>query len=101
MQCHGGIYIGDSVTISRGVTLLTYGLSTENYKKNIVNKTESHFSKPIVIGSGVWLCANVVVTMGVTIAPYCVIAAGAVVTKDCEVPNALYGGVPARFIKFL
>lgn len=55
---------------------------------------------PIKIGSGCWLGARVSVLPGVTIGDGCVIAAGAVVTKDCE-PNGLYAGVPARRIRNL
>lgn len=101
LQCHGGITVGNNVTISRGVQCLTYSLSTDNYYKNKLEGKEMHIHKPIEIGNGVWLCANVIVTMGVSIAPYSVIGAGSVVTKSLDIPNALYGGIPARFIKFL
>lgn len=36
---------------------------------------------------------------GVTLADGCVIGAGAVVTRDTE-PYGVYGGVPARLIKY-
>jgi maltose O-acetyltransferase len=55
---------------------------------------------PIVVGEGSWLGAGVTVLPGVTIGNGCVIAAGAVVDKDCE-PNGLYGGVPARRLREL
>lgn len=57
-------------------------------------------SKPIIVGDGVWIGANVVILPGVTIGNGCVIAAGAVVNKDCEA-NGLYGGNPIRKIRDL
>jgi maltose O-acetyltransferase len=50
---------------------------------------------PITVGRGCWLGANVTVLPGVRIGDGCVIAAGTVVTKDCE-PDTLYAGVPAQ-----
>jgi maltose O-acetyltransferase len=55
---------------------------------------------PVRIGNGCWLGARVLVLPGVTIGDGCVIAAGAVVTKDCA-PNGLYVGSPARRIRDL
>jgi maltose O-acetyltransferase len=55
---------------------------------------------PIVIGAGVWIGARVLVLPGVTIGDGCMVAAGAVVTKDLE-PNGLYVGVPAKRIRDL
>lgn len=57
-------------------------------------------SAPVKIGKGCWLGARVMVLPGVTIGEGCVIAAGAVVTGNCE-PNGLYAGVPARRIRDL
>jgi acetyltransferase-like isoleucine patch superfamily enzyme len=37
---------------------------------------------------------------GVEVGPGCVVAAGAVVIKDCE-PNGLYAGVPAKRVRDL
>ncbi|MGY1671003.1 acyltransferase [Geodermatophilus sp. SYSU D00710] len=54
-------------------------------------------AQPIVVGDGTWIGARATILPGVTIGEGCVIAAGAVVTEDCE-PHALYGGVPARLI---
>lgn len=56
--------------------------------------------KDIIIGNGVWIGSNSTILAGVTIGDGTVIAAGAVVTKDCEA-NYLYAGVPAKKIKEL
>ncbi|WP_142135158.1 acyltransferase [Arthrobacter sp. SLBN-83] len=55
---------------------------------------------PVRIGAGTWIGARAVILPGVTIGAGCVIAAGAVVPRDCE-PNSLYAGVPARRIRAL
>ncbi|MBR3348751.1 MAG: sugar O-acetyltransferase [Solobacterium sp.] len=55
---------------------------------------------PVTIGENCWLGANVSVMPGVTIGNGCVIAAGAVVTKDLP-DNCLAAGVPAKIIRFI
>lgn len=55
---------------------------------------------PITIKDNCWLGANVSVMPGITIGENCVIAAGAVVTKDVP-DNCLVAGVPAKVIKFI
>ena len=56
--------------------------------------------RPIRIGNGRWVGARATFLPGVSVGDGCIIAAGAVVTRDCEA-NALYAGVPAKFIKRL
>lgn len=55
---------------------------------------------PITVGDGTWIGARVTVLPNVTIGKGCVIAAGAVVTRDCE-DDGLYMGVPARRVRDL
>lgn len=55
---------------------------------------------PVIVEDGCWLGARSVVLPGVTVAKGCVIAAGALVTKDTE-PNGLYIGSPARRVRDL
>lgn len=52
-------------------------------------------AKPISIGSGCWIGAKSIILGGVNIGEGCVVAAGAVVTRDIP-PNSLVAGVPAR-----
>lgn len=55
---------------------------------------------PIRVEDGCWIGTRATILPGVVIKHGCVIAAGAVVARDCE-PNGLYAGVPARRIKEL
>lgn len=49
---------------------------------------------PIVVEDGCWIGASAVILPGVTVGRGCVVAAGAVVTSNCE-PDGLYVGSPA------
>lgn len=55
---------------------------------------------PVVIGDRCWIGARAMILPGVTIGDDVVVAAGAVVTKDCAA-SGLYAGVPARRIREL
>lgn len=54
--------------------------------------------QPTIIGSDVWIGTRAYIAQGVTLGHGCVIAAGAVVTKDVP-PYTIVGGVPARIIR--
>ncbi|WP_433874485.1 acyltransferase [Sinomonas atrocyanea] len=56
--------------------------------------------RPVVVGRGAWIGARTVILPGISIGSGAVIAAGAVVVRDCE-PNTLYAGVPARPVRDL
>ncbi len=90
----GGITIGDHTFIGPYCGLytaahpLSYKWRDQGLEKAL----------PVKIGSHCWLGANVSVMPGVTIGDGCVIAAGAVVTKDIP-DNSLAAGVPARVIR--
>lgn len=53
----------------------------------------------VTIGNDVWVGSHALILDGVTIGDGAIIAAGAVVTKNVE-PYAIYGGVPARLIRY-
>lgn len=56
------------------------------------------YTKPISVGSDVWIGGNVTVIGGVHIGNNVIIGAGAVVVKDIP-DNSVVGGVPAKIIK--
>ena len=89
------IILGDNLLMGPGVSIQADNHGT--YRDEIMMQQE-RVQKDIVIGNDCWLCSNVTVTAGVHIADGCVIAAGAVVTKDIEEPYSIAGGVPARII---
>lgn len=70
-------------------------VSKEADKRSKVNAEKGE----VIIGSDVWIGAQVVVLPGCKIGTGAVVAAGAVVTKDVP-PYAIYGGVPAKLIKY-
>lgn len=92
----GPVCIGNHVNLAQGITVTALNHNFEDVSKRIDEQGVS--TKPVVIGDDVWIGANAVILPGVTIGSHCVVAAGAVVTKD--VPNhTLVGGIPAKVIK--
>ena len=87
----GGIIIGENVSISSGVWLVT-GTHDINDPQFI------DLYKPIIIGDYVWIGTRATLLGGITIGNGAVIMAGAVVTHDVN-PYEVVGGVPARVIR--
>lgn len=90
LDARGGIKIGDSVSISFNVSLMT-GSHKVNSKK-----FEGIF-EPIVIEDYVWIGVNAVILQGLTIGKGAVVATGSVVTKDV-LPFTIVAGIPAKVI---
>ena len=94
------VEIGNDVTLSYGVKIISTGYDVENWvatgeKKHIENT-------PIYIGNHCWIGADAIVLPGVRInGEYVVVAAGAVVTKDVNESKVIVAGNPANIIKKL
>jgi acetyltransferase-like isoleucine patch superfamily enzyme len=86
----GGLRIGDNVSISAGVWLLT-----DEHDMNDPGFAET--PAPIVIEDYAWIGSRALVLPGVTIGKGAVVAAGAVVTKHVS-PYHVVGGVPAHYL---
>ena len=91
-----GIVLEDNVAIAPEALLLTSGHEIGPAQR----RQGKLIRAPISVGSGTWIGARAVVLPGATIGPGCVIAAGALVTEDCE-PNGLYMGTPAKRVRDL
>jgi acetyltransferase-like isoleucine patch superfamily enzyme len=57
-----------------------------------------HGSRPVIIGSFVWMGFGVIVLPGVTVGDYSIIGAGSVVTKDIP-SHSIAAGNPARVLR--
>ena len=92
----GCVELGNNVFIAFGVTfcLVNHEVGESNQRAG------KYFNKKIHIGDGSWICANATILPGITIGKGFIVAAGAVVSSDCE-DNYMYGGCPAKKIKKL
>lgn len=94
----GPVCIGHHVNLAQGITVTALNHNFSDASKHIDEQGIS--TRPVVIGNDVWIGANAVILPGVTIGSHCVVAAGAVVTKDVP-SNTMVAGVPAKIIKQL
>ena len=85
------VEVGDRAGLAHGVMVAT---STHDLGDEL-KRYGAYRTAPVVIGAGSWVGLRATIMPGVTIAPGCIIGAGAVVTEDTE-PNGLYVGIPAR-----
>lgn len=90
----GKIHIGDNVLIGPNVVLRAadHGIS----RAGLINK-QPHVGGVIKVEDDVWIGSNAVILKNVRLGKGCIVAAGAVVTKDTE-PYSIVGGVPAKKI---
>jgi acetyltransferase-like isoleucine patch superfamily enzyme len=87
----GGLQIGRNCSISTGCHLLTH----DTVKWALSGGASGYEYERTRIGDCCFLGCQVVVTKGVSIGNHCLIAAGAVVTKDVQ-DCTIAAGVPAR-----
>lgn len=92
----GGITLGSNVIVGNFVSFHSENHNFSDADVPIRLQGTSH--KGIVIGDNCWIGAKATILDGVHIGSGCVVAAGAVVTKDFP-DNVVIGGVPARIIK--
>ena len=92
----GPVTIGSHVNLAQGITVTALNHNFEAPERRIDEQGVS--TQQVIIGDDIWIGANAVVLPGVTVGNHCVIAAGAVVTKDVP-PHSLVAGVPAKIIK--
>lgn len=90
VDVRGGLTIGDNVSISLNVMILTASHNVNDPSFEVENW-------PVTIEDHVWIGAGATVLPGVTLGRGAVVAAGAVVTRDAP-PMAIVAGVPARLV---
>lgn len=96
--CAGGIIIGDNTIMGNFVSF-----HSENHKfsskKNLI-KNQGVTREGIIIGNDCWIGAKATILDGVIVGDGCIIAAGALLTKGKYEAYGIYGGIPAKLLKF-
>lgn len=95
--CAGGIEIGNDVIFGNYVSLHSENHNYHNL--SIPIRLQGVNRRGIKIGQNCWIGAKVTILDGVIIGNGCIIAAGSVVVAGKYQDNAIYAGVPAKFIK--
>ncbi len=90
------VHIGRNAFIAPGVQIYTAGHDLGHLKRN----SGVEYGRAVAIGRDCWIGGSAVICPGVTIGDRCVVAAGAVVTRDVP-DDSLVGGNPARIIRKL
>lgn len=98
--------IGKFCSVAAGVKFLLGGEHETEYITTYpfslwlnMGKKDHHTKGNIEIGNDVWIGSDVKFLSGVTVGNGAVIAANSVVTRDVE-PYSIYGGNPAKLIKY-
>lgn len=92
-DCNGGIRIGDFCQIA--------GFDTAFMTHSIDLKQSIQDAGPIVVGDYCFIGARCILLKGIQIADKTAISAMSLVNKSLTTSNALYGGVPCKYLKAL
>ena len=90
LDVRGGLVIGENVSVSPEVMILTAAHGVADPEFRVVGKR-------VVIEDHVWIGSRAIILGGTTLGRGSVVAAGAVVTGDVP-PLAIVAGVPARVV---
>lgn len=91
------IEIGDRVTLSQEVLLVTHDGSSRLFREKYSDSPWGNRFAPIRIFDNCFIGARAILLPGVTVGPDAIIAAGSVVTKPVPA-GTVWAGVPARQI---
>ena len=96
------IVMGNYVMSGPNLTVITGDHRIDMLDRPMMSLTDddklSENDRDVVIGNDVWIGGNVTILKGVHVANHCVLAAGAVVTKNVGPEYSIWGGVPARML---
>ncbi len=95
-----GITFGDNVRLTEEVTILSHDMDFWVLRETHSDPLVCHSYGRVDIGCNVYIGCRAIILKNVKIGNNCIIAAGAVVTRDTP-DNTIAAGVPARVIKSL
>lgn len=92
----GGVSIGANCLLGPRVTVLS---ENHAFASTVIPiKSQGNVRSEVRIEDDCWIGAGATILAGVTIGHGSIVAAGAVVTKDCQ-PFSILGGVPAKLLR--
>ena len=96
-EVYGKVSLGNDVMMGPEVVIYTAGHKHDSI--DVPMRLQGNEEpREVIIGNDVWIGRRVMIMPGVRIGDGCVIAAGAVVTKDIP-PYTIAAGVPAKVVK--
>ncbi|WP_346693744.1 acyltransferase [Coprobacter fastidiosus] len=95
-----GVTLEDGVFVGPAVTFTNDKFPRAINSDGSLKKISDWIASPTLVKYGASIGANATIVCGVTLGEWCMVGAGAVVTKDVP-PYALVQGNPARIIKVL
>lgn len=98
MRIHNKLVIGNDVAISHESQIFDTNF---HYIEKVANPQFVPISRPISIGSYVWIGNRTTISPGTILPDFTICASNSLVNKDFSLlpPYSLIGGVPAKFIK--
>ena len=96
--CSGGIKIGSDTIIGNYVSFHSENHNFDN--KDILIRMQGVNHKGIFIGENCWIGAKVTILDGVHVEDNCIIAAGSLLIAGVYSKNGIYGGVPAKLLRY-
>ena len=96
--CAGGVEIGDDTIFGNYVSLHSENHNFQSLAIPI--RLQGVNRKGIKIGANCWVGSKVTILDGASIEDGCIIAAGALVISGKYMSNGIYGGIPAKLIKY-
>lgn len=82
INAHEKIIIGDNVNFAPDVKIYDHDHDIKHYSMASMGWRNHYVTAPVIIGSNVWIGANVVILRGTVIGDNCVIGAGAVLKGE-------------------
>lgn len=97
-RVHNQLNIGDVVRIAHETQIFD---SNFHYVEDVENPGFRPISRPVSIGSNVWICNRSTVQSGAILPAQVIVASNSLVNKNYSNlhPNSLIGGSPAKLIK--
>lgn len=98
IQALGGVTIGNDVALAAGGKIWSVNHNFKDKTRKIGEQGQT--KKEVIIGSDVWLAANVFIMPGVHLPDGMIVAGGSVVLPDTYEPYSIIAGNPAKIVGY-